>query len=154
MSNTDLTVIGGHSFLALKFAPDELRQLVEDNIGGGSVNPTSFDRVRVPSGGAKTWEVPNLDAKDGVESAREINGIILFWHDTRTYWQEAYTGEMRQPDCSSPDGVTGYGDPGGSCDMCPLSQWGSDPHGGRGQACKAQRIIYILRPNELMPMAI
>lgn len=152
-NNAALT-IAGDQFLALSYTPDELRELIRDNLGDGSFNVNSVERVRVPSGGARSWEVTDLDSKSGVASTPEIHGIIIYWHATRTFYRAAYSGENNPPDCSSPDGVQGYGDPGVLCDTCPFSKWGSDIKGGRGQACRLQRVLYVLRPNELIPVAV
>ena len=51
------------------------------------------------------------------------------------------------------DGKQGYGEPGGVCETCALSQFGSASN-GRGKACKNMRVLYLLRSGEFMPLAI
>ena len=51
------------------------------------------------------------------------------------------------------DGKQGYGEPGGVCEACALSQFGSASN-GRGKACKNMRVLYLLRSGEFMPLAI
>ena len=51
------------------------------------------------------------------------------------------------------DGKQGYGEPGGTCATCTLSQFGSASN-GRGKACKNMRVLYLLRSGEFMPLAI
>lgn len=38
-------------------------------------------------------------------------------------------GDNRTILCSSPDAITGVGDPGGSCSACPMNQWGPPQRG-------------------------
>jgi hypothetical protein len=40
-----------------------------------------------------------------------------------------------------------------SCDTCPNNQWGSDPDGGRGKACKNGRVLALI-PANTQPEAV
>ena len=84
----------------------------------------SFDRVTIPAAGGTAFELH----------------------------RERFTGGNSAPDCGSYDGVTGVGEPGGSCAHCPLNQFGSGENGGK--ACKNKRRIYILREGELIPILL
>lgn len=77
--------------------------------------------------------------------------MILYNHDTCAYWPEGseYDDNVT-PLCSSVDGKTGYGAPGGVCATCALNQYGSVEK-GKGKACKNMRNLYILRSGEHMP---
>ena len=114
--------------------------------------------VKVPSGGGIAWEIP--DADGGVETKQVLEGIVLAVQDQRTYWKEAFgtNGGGTPPDCYSLDLKTGYGDPGGDCLACPFAQFGSgvDDKGNetRGQACKQQKIIWLLTPYSLLPYIV
>ena len=49
-------------------------------------------------------------------------------------FREYMPDRTKSPACFSPNGVQGFGNPGGSCAACPLSKWGSkDPKTGRSQ---------------------
>ena len=48
----------------------------------------------------------------------------------------------------------GKGNPGGSCEACPYSQWESDPKGGRAQACRQIKSLFVIRPGELLPIRV
>lgn len=122
----------------------------------GALTVFDLDRVKVPSGGGLAWEIPTLEGKP--EIAQTIEGIIVAWRDPRAFWRESFTGAGNPPDCSSDDGTIGVGDPGGACAPCPYSQWESavndDGSPGRGQACKQMRLIFLVRPGELLPTAM
>jgi hypothetical protein len=76
------------------------------------------------------------------------------------------------PDCSSPDGDAGIGwnrteegeeryDVDGTqtwigshnCETCALNQFGSADKGD-GKACKEVRMLFLLQPGEILPMAV
>ena len=40
------------------------------------------------------------------------------------------------------------------CFTCPMAQWGSDPKGGKGQACTLKKALFILRPDSILPMVV
>ncbi len=86
--------------------------------------------------------------------AKTIEGVILYNHDTCAYWPEGseYDDNVT-PLCSSVDGKTGYGAPGGACAVCALNQYGSVEK-GKGKACKNMRSLYILRSGEFMPLLL
>ena len=112
----------------------------------------SFPRIKIPGGGSTQFEVPseNPQKPDYLPS---IEGIIIYNHNTNAYWEEGAEFDMNaSPMCSSPDGKTGYGDPGGACATCPYNQYDTDPNGGRGKACKNMRSLYILQHDKLMPI--
>jgi len=145
-------------FLALTQV-DTLKELVEMNIGGGTVSAFDLDRIQIPTGGLTVWTVPTLEGED---HPKTLDGIIIHMADPRSYWAQGFdeSGGGTPPDCQSEDGVSGYGsrsegEPEGhhSCATCPLAQFGSD-HRGRGQACKAQKAIFMLREDTLLPICL
>lgn len=130
---------------------EETRAAIAENMGDGGMNPAQLDRVKIPSGGGLSWELPSLDGD--VETARELQGIIVHWHDVRAYWPMKFSGAGSGPPvCSSADGRVGKGKPGGPCSTCAFSQWESGDNGG--QACKQARLLYLLRPDSLLPITI
>ena len=112
----------------------------------------SFPRVKIPGGGSLQFEIPS-DDPENPDYTKYIEGVILYNHDTCAYWPEGseYDDNVT-PLCSSVDGKTGYGAPGGVCATCALNQYGSVEK-GKGKACKNMRNLYILRSGEHMPMA-
>jgi hypothetical protein len=144
------TAIGTYALMAAEEA--EIAQVIRLNAGAGTLSPFDLDRVRVPAGGGLAWEVPTLD---GERSEPEIEGVLVYWRDQRSYWRQSFdeTGGGTPPDCSSHDGVRGVGDPGGLCAECPMAAWGSAPR-GQGQACRQTRMLMMIREEDLLPIVI
>lgn len=114
----------------------------------------SFQRVKIPAGGALQFEVPTEDP-DNPDYTRTLEGIILYNHSAYTLWPEGSEyDEDTKPLCSSVDGKTGIGVPGGACATCPMNAYGSAKDGGRGKACKNMRHLYLLRSGEYMPLLV
>ena len=123
------------------FSSDEI---AEDADG---LQMMSFQRVKIPAGGALQFEIPTEDP-DNPDYARTLEGVILYNPEGSEY------DEDTKPLCSSVDGKTGIGEPGGACATCPMNAYGSARDGGRGKACKNMRDIYLLRSGEYMPLLI
>ena len=70
----------------------------------------SFQRVKIPAGGALQFEIPTEDP-DNPDYARTLEGVILYNHSAYTLWPEGSEyDEDTKPLCSSVDGKTGIGD--------------------------------------------
>lgn len=143
-------------YKALSAPAERMSAILGNNLGGASIRPFDLDRVKVPSGGATTWEVPSLK---GPEATRELTGIIIAARDSKQYWQKrADDGGSAPPDCVSTDLITGVGNPGGSCQQCPFNQFGSavDSNGmpARGKACKDTKLMLFIRPGDVLPLVI
>lgn len=111
----------------------------------------SFDRVKLPTGGGIAFEIPFSDGEDS-EMAKDITGVIVYNHPAFAYYRDKYNGGNNPPDCGSFDGVTGIGNPGGSCANCPYNKFGSGD--GQSKLCKNKRMLYILREGELFPITL
>jgi hypothetical protein len=132
----------------------EIQRTIAANIGPNGLAEGDLEKIKVPSGGGTAWSVPTID---GEEPFKELSGIVVAWRDARLYWRTGFAEQGKKrtpPDCSSKDGQWGVGDPGGACDSCPLAQYGSDPKGGRGQACKQVRQLLFLRDDQILPNII
>jgi hypothetical protein len=137
------------------------QEAMSANIGSGSITAFDLPRIKVPSGGGTLWQLQTLE---GERAEPTIEGIIVFARDTRAYWATSADDPAagnNPPDCSSTDGLIGIGTPGGHCvptkeckKGCPLAAFKSDPKGGAGQACKAVRQLFFLRPGSMMPELI
>lgn len=134
-------------FLVLSENLERLQLTVRENIGDGQIGAFDLDRVKMPAGGGQTWAVTGADGEE--TSLPTLDAIIVAWQNCRAYWPGDYEGDS-PPQCVSQDGMTGLGDPGGACSVCPFAQWGSGKN-GRGQACKAMRRLFLLRPGQLLP---
>lgn len=147
MSN--LVKIDNPSFdLPMLANPEEAMEIMQVNLEGSTHR---FERVKIPSGGGITFEVPT---EGDPEITQELIGVIIDHHPVNAYWPGKFSSQNNPPACSALDGKMGMGDPGGSCASCPNNQWGSDPDGGRGKACKNIHRIYILREGEILPLLL
>ena len=91
-------------------SPFSSEEIVEDADG---LQMMSFLQVKIPAGGALQFEVPTEDP-DNPEYTRTLEGIILYNHSAYTLWPEGSEyDEDTKPLCSSVDGKTGIGVPGG-----------------------------------------
>lgn len=137
-------------------AGKNVREIVEANTGG-AISLQDLTQVTIPAGGSTTFDIANPLGDDTAE--KEIEGVLVFWNDRRAYWSKDLDdadddeGGM-VPDCSSADGKTGVGSPGGDCSTCIFAAFGSARDGGNAQACKSQRLFFLLRPNGIMPLVI
>ena len=114
----------------------------------------SFQRIKIPSGGAMQFEIPG-DDPENPDYTRTLDGVILYNHASNAYWPDGGYEEEESgpPMCSSVDGIQGIGDPGGACTICPLNAFGSGDN-GRGKACKNMRHIYLLRDGDFIPVLV
>jgi len=135
---------------AIAKADANFSDLLADNCGPGGLDQFDLERLTVPAGGGSAWEVTTLE---GTESQKEVAGVLLGMRDGRVYWSSSIddSGGGSPPDCVSEDGTNGVGVPGGACAKCGHSQFGS---AGRGQACKQQRLLLLVRPEDRIPIIV
>ena len=153
MQNNKLNKTNGNELTQVKSgymtAGANLAALVAEEMDGLNL---SFDRIKVPTGGGLSFEVPGDDS-DSPDSVKEIKAVILYHHPVHAYFKEKYTGASNPPDCGSIDGHTGIDTETGEvkeCKDCPLNKFGSGENGAK--ACKQKRNLYILRENEALPL--
>ncbi len=144
--NEEIMALAAGGFAALANA-DTFGNVAEDLAG----LELTFDRIKIPAGGSTAFEIPDGDGEDTI-MVKDITGVILLHHPAYAYYTEKYAGGSNPPDCGSFDGVTGTGNPGGSCSTCPFNQFGSGD--GQSKACKNRRMIYILMEGEIFPMVL
>jgi hypothetical protein len=111
------------------------------------------DRVDPPSGymvglTGKTFTLPDGSANDG-----PMTCVILDWVSANTYYEAAYNPQNIQPPaCFAIAREPGKAVPSDNatkkqsdaCTGCPKNEWGSDPQGGKGKACKNKRRLLIV----------
>lgn len=144
--------------------PAKLLEAVEANLGGQKLSENDLDVVKLPSGGGMFFEVPDLeDAK----AEKTLTGVIVAHKAVRAFWRESIGsgGGGQPPDCYSPDNTWGFGDPGDGlrargqgCEDCPMAQFGTatndDGSPGRGQACKQSHLLFLVRPEDMLPLVL
>lgn len=137
--------------------PQEAMEVMADNLSelGGNLK---FDKVKIPSGGGLSFEV--IDENGEAKPVSELVGVVLDHYPVNAYWEHKFTGENNPPDCSSMDNTTGIimvdGKTVGTraCATCPNNQWGSDPEGGKGKACKNMLRIYLVEEGNAFPVLL
>lgn len=129
----------------------ERARALQENLGGDKLGLSDLNRIKVPAAGGTAWAV---QAPSGEDHVKAIEGIIVAIERRRAFWASAGVSQT-PPDCYSSDCVTGIGRPGGVCDACPMNAFGSakkpDGSPGRGKACKETRLLFLLRPGEILP---
>ena len=152
--HTGLTVFQPSEFMIFD-ETQNVAAMLQENTGGDEISVGDLERINIPTGGGQRWTVPSAE---GEREAEALTGVIVHQQTSRAYWPGEFRGEGAEPDCTSPDGEWGFGNPGDKlraagrgCATCPMAQWGSDPNGGRGQACKLMKRLYILLPGEILP---
>lgn len=148
---SDLVAVDATNYSIARLHPDALIEILRESIGETNLDVWDFDIIKVPAGGALQWEIPSLTGKPTYKPA--IEGIIIHIKTIRSYWQERFSGSGSPPDCSSPDGIAGYGNPGGTCRQCPMAKFGSSED-GFAQACKEQRLFFLLPEESLLPVIL
>ena len=130
----------------------KVKEVMKENIGQGQISGFDLDRITCPTGGGLAFTVPSLE---GPKSETEITGVIIAWKEPRAYWIQGFdeSGGGTPPDCSSDDGIHGFGSPGGKGADCALSKFGSDEK-SEGQACKQMRFLFMVRPNDMLPICV
>lgn len=128
----------------------EIMEVIAENMDG-QITAADLDRVKIPAGGGIAFEVPTLE---GTDSQKTIEGVIIAHQPQNVYWSTGLDagGGNQPPDCVARDGKLGEGAPGGLCATCPMNKFGSD--GGNGKACKNTEVLFILRPGNMLPMAL
>lgn len=140
-------------FTVMDVAPRDVADMLLAASGGQRLSPFDLDVIKVPSGqGAPLWTVQTIEGEDAVKS---LEGIAILQRTVRSYWRTSLeeSGGGSPPDCSSQDGQVGRGDPGGDCIDCPMAEFGTDAR-GRGQACKQNALLFLLRPDSVVPMVL
>ena len=127
----------------------DMLNVLHENIGASGIQMLDLPRISIPPGGSVIW---NIQTPECEESPRIIEGVVVGWRNVRIFFNNAIGvgGGKQPPDCISTNGSEGVGHPGGPCDLCPYSKFGSSSN-GKGQKCKQIRQLLIVRPEEMLP---
>lgn len=90
----DLIVAARNEFSTLSEESPMLEIMRENMIDGDSFSEQHLIRVKTPSGGALTWEIPNVN---GPEFTREIEGLWLFQRKEGVLWPTLETTTGKRP---------------------------------------------------------
>lgn len=135
-------------------------EIIQDNFGDEGFSPADLDRLTVPAGGGRAWDIPDESP------AATVEGVIIHKQPTRSFWfkKRGEDGEEDgPPDCYSVDAKVGIGvfgpgsesNPTGECAGCPMNVFGSSTSGsGNGKACKEQMQVFLLQPDAVLPIQV
>ena len=134
------------SYLALN---NNAINIIRENLKNQPLSYDLFDVVKSPSGGATVFEVPGLA---GVEAEKELVGIVLDYNTPRAYWDTPDPVEGTPPVCMSHDSLISQD--GKICARCPFNDFGSKDGESNAKACKESVLLFLLRPNSIMPLLV
>ncbi len=134
------------SYLALT---NNALDIIQENLKKQPLSFQIFDIVKSPSGGATVFSVPGLA---GDEAAKELTGIILNYTTPRAYWDTPDPVEGTPPVCMSRDSITS--EDGKACVHCPFNTYGSKDGESNAKACKESVVLFLLRPDNIMPLLV
>lgn len=123
--------------------------LIRDNLKSQPLSLDLFDVVKCPSGGATVFSVPGLA---GDEAEKELTGIILDYTTPRAYWDTPDPVEGTPPTCISENSIISHD--GKACARCPYNDFGSKNGESNAKACKESVLLFLLRPNHMIPLLV
>ena len=136
----------GEAYLA--FSNDAL-YIIRENLRNQPLSFQLFDLVKSPSGGSTVFSVPGLV---GDEAEKELTGIILNYTTPRAYWNTPDPVEGTPPTCFSQNSIISQD--GKVCAHCPFNDYGSKDGDSNAKACKESVVIFLLRPNNIIPLLV
>ncbi len=123
--------------------------IIRANLKSQPLTLDLFDIVKSPSGGSTVFEVPGLA---GNEAEKELSGIILDYTTPRAYWDTSDPIEGTPPVCMSQNSIISHD--GKSCALCPYNDFGSKDGDSNAKACKESVLLFLLRPNSIIPLLV
>ena len=144
-SDTSLSPVDS-AYLALT---NNALDIIRANLKSQPLTLDLFDIVKSPSGGATVFEVPGLS---GNEAEKELTGIVLDYTTPRAYWNTPDPVEGTPPVCMSQNSIISHD--GKSCAMCPYNDFGSKDGESSAKACKESVLLFLLRPNSIIPLLV
>ena len=136
----------GSSYLALT---NNALDIIRANLKSQPLSFDLFDVVKSPSGGSIVFSVPGLA---GDEAEKELTGIILDYTTPRAYWDTPDPVEGTPPVCLSQNSIISHD--GKACALCPYNDYGSKDGETNAKACKESVLLFLLRPNNIIPLLV
>lgn len=123
--------------------------IIRENLKNQPLSFQLFDIVKSPSGGSTSFSVPGLA---GDEMYKELTGVVLDYMTPRAYWDSPDPVEGTPPFCYSSDSL--ISNDGKPCSRCQFNDFGSKDGDSNAKACKESVMIFLLRPDNIMPIII
>ena len=123
--------------------------IIRENLKNQPLSVELFDIVKSPSGGSTVFSVPGISGDD---AEKELTGIVLDYATPRAYWDTPEPVEGTPPVCLSKNSVVS--NDGKVCARCPYNDFGSKNGESAAKACKESVLIFLLRPNNILPLLV
>lgn len=123
--------------------------IIKNNLKNQPLSLQLFDIIKSPSGGSTSFTIPTLS---GEIMEKSITGIILDYTTPRAYWDTPDPVEGTPPVCFSADSLVSHN--GKACGTCPLNDFGSKDGETNAKACKESVVLFLLRPDNIMPILV
>ena len=123
--------------------------IIRSNLKSQPLSFDLFDVVKSPAGGSTVFSVPGLA---GDEAEKELTGIILDFTTPRAYWDTPDPVEGTPPVCLSQNSIISHD--GKACALCPYNDFGSKDGDSNAKACKESVLLFLLRPNSIIPLLV
>lgn len=134
------------SYIALK---NNALDIIKSNLKNQPLSLQLFDIIKSPSGGSTSFTIPTLS---GETMEKSITGIILDYTTPRAYWDTPDPVEGTPPVCFSSDSLVSHD--GKACADCPFNDFGSKDGETNAKACKESVVLFLLRPDNIMPILV
>lgn len=151
MENTTIMTATTNTAVADNYAAlnSNTIDIIKQNLKNQPLSIQLFDTVKAPSGGTTAFTIPGI-AGDEIE--KSITGIILDYTTPRAYWETADPVEGTPPTCYSENSIVSAD--GKNCSTCPFNTFGSRNGESLAKACKESVVLLMLRPGNIMPLAV
>lgn len=123
--------------------------IIKSNLKNQPLSLQLFDIIKSPSGGSTSFTIPTLS---GEVMEKSITGIILDYTTPRAYWDTPDPVEGTPPGCFSSDSLVSHD--GKACGTCPFNDFGSKDGETNAKACKESVVLFLLRPDNIMPILV
>ncbi len=123
--------------------------IIRKNLKNQPMSLDLFDIVKSPSGGSTVFTIPTIS---GEETEKSLTGIILDYTTPRAYWSTPDPVEGTPPECFSSDSIISHD--GKACRSCPYNDFGSKSGDSNAKACKESVVLFLLRPDNIMPLVV
>jgi hypothetical protein len=166
--DTDIQLYTGPSYAVCRHKPEQLKKIFEANLSEEDIDTFDLERIHVPTGGGLSWTVS--DSKGEPMPVEEIEGVVLMQGLRRAFWKTPFdqSGGGSPPDCSSVNGIEGWGTIRGEdspehlsksriCAKCPMADWGSrfpEIEEDNQQACSQRKFVFFLAQDRLIPRIV
>ena len=162
--STELAVVSKNQFLSLDPKGEYAEALQAMNDAGESITPVDLIRVKVPSGGGTTWMVPG---PSGEEAAKSLRGALVFYQQAGVVWPSEDVQNGTMPALKTwdlmvaeqvgpvPDDLQSMIDPFRIDER--RYRWPEmyERFGfGQDKRFKEQRMLFLLREQDLFPLLI